>query len=221
MINLRNLLLPLALVATAAQAAPVITISYQNNLGADESVTVEDNGVGDLDLNAGSIAAFNPLTSFALDVMSGSTFGDPAIGTSTILTGPAASGRLEIIYADTGFTGGQTLNMNLDFGGTADNIGTASVTVFLTENNCLFGTVGCVAVELGSIDIDDPDTSFLADLTGDFDPSYGIATVQTYEISTTNPFFVSGDFNLTVPEPGVLGLLGLGALAFGVARRRR
>lgn len=161
---------------------------------------------------SGSVGGFfiNATTALSKPVLHGP---DASIFDLNSINVSGQAGQLQIGITDTGFTGDH--NLSFGIGGTTD--GSISASAYMDLNNIEFGQ----GTLLGSYS-----ASGL---------SFSSNSATTYLSNVTNPFSLtlitsinhqkhgvtSFDAAVSVPEPSVIALFGLGLAGLGVAVRRR
>jgi hypothetical protein len=199
-----------AVAGTPAHAALILKL----DAGGGNVVTITDGGVGDLDSNSGSVSWFGSLGSWIFNFTAG-------LSNSPALNGPAIlnlvsfnassrrGGTLTISLIETGLTNPSGSSMSATTSVTGSTSGTA------TFNSLFNGTsTGAFGPFTGSGF--NGTTTTTVDTTGGFTLTH-IATITHHGAGSTGFSMVT-----SVPEPAVLGLLGLGMLGFTwLARIRR
>lgn len=123
------------------------------------------------------------------------------------------SGTLYIRMTDTDFERGDGAHFLAEFGGTTS--GTVSFQSFLDTSNTAFG-MGTLLSDSGILS-----GAFSGQDSGNalIGGPYSLSIFAT--ITHTGQGATSFDYEVTVPEPGTLALLGIGLLGLGLSRRRR
>lgn len=207
-----------ALAAFATQAAPVLSLTASGS-GGNASIQCADGAACDLNPLAGVVTFIGQVGGFLLNVSTGAGNGSAPIwlmdlnSVNTQIT--SGTNTLVLGFSDTGYTHigdivgswGGTLTTGA---GTITASAYAGTTNTLFENSLLLGTLGPFASSpyAGSFTAASPATG-----------PYSLS--QYITLNTTGAFGYSGDFELKVPEPNALALVGLALVAGAVVRRRR
>jgi hypothetical protein len=203
-----------ALWAPSASAAPSLSFSVDG--GA--AVVCADGDACDSNAAAGVITFIGAVGAYNVNVTTGIGGGvSPTflmdLNSVNLQTGSGAH-SLEILLSDTGFTSiGQVTGA---WGGTLSGLGTVSASAAYSLTNTLFAQT----TSLGSAGpFSGP--AFSTSLSGAAIASSPYSLTQRIFLSSTGPLSYSGDFELQIPEPGTLALLGLALGGLGFSARRR
>lgn len=212
----------LAISAMPAVAAPILRFTS----GAS-SLTITDNGAGDLLGTSGAITFAGSVGDFGLTVTTGLT--KPAIGSAetpeidlnSVSVTSGGAGNLLIEFTETGFTGGAGAWTDFlsQIGGTINNDAGSQLfyTVYVDAANTAFGkTTQVFSGTFGPGAFSDALTA-LADLTSTGAYSITLVANLTHGGAGVSSF----DGFTTVPEPASVALAGMGLMLIGIARRRR
>ena len=222
MFRLTVFLTVIVMMAMSAYATPMLKISSGGatcTLGDGDVAAVcggGGTGSGDILAGAGSVAGSFSVGNFTVNVSTGIT--KPAQGSAafpfmdlnTVNTSTGGGGTLVLEFSETGFTG--TGAANIFWGGTA--AGTATYQVFYDPGNVVF----TATTQLGTSGLQGPG-AYSGTLTGGAaSGTYSLTQRVTYIHQGSG--VSSGDHALSIPEPGILSLLGVGLAGIGLIRRR-
>lgn len=204
---------------TAAQAVPTIRL-YDGTT----TVTVADQGAGDLNAVAGIVTFIGSIGQWIGNVTTG-------VGTP-VLTGPhldlnsvnisnitGASGFIDVLLSDVDFTlgaGAQIAQFLGAIGGTTQGMVTWSL--YIDDGNTLFAPTTLIGSDsaVGPAFADVFSGPTLVD--GTFSMTLAVRIVHGNAPGTITSFDFEGQL---VPEPGTIMLIGAGLLAIVLIRRRR
>lgn len=216
MINFKKLVLSslaagaLALSAIPASASLILTLDD----GAGHVATVSDNGVGDVSSLLGAIVYSGNLGLWSINTAIGADSSIPTLAKINLTSFNAAyagSGvaNLTVSLLDTGLTGPAGLNTpgRTSVGGTTNG----SVSFATYFNGSLVASAGVFNPHSYSKDL----------YFGGVDTSSPFDLLDVISISQNGVGTTQATMETTIPEPATLGLLGLGLLGLGFARRRK
>lgn len=211
-----------ALMAMSAYATPTLKITsgaasctLADGAGSSSCVggaTGSADNVG----AAGAVSGVFTVGNFTINVSTGIT--KPTSGTAafpfmdlnTVNTSSAA-GTLVLEFSETGFTG--TGNTFLRFSGTAAAGGNVTYQVFYDPGNALF----TATTQLGTSG--SQSGAYSGTVTGP-NPTGTYSLTERVTITHIAAGTSSSDNEVTIPEPGILSLLGVGLAGLGIVRRR-
>jgi len=213
--KIRNFFLAAGLFFLAANANATLYLNLDDNAGS--TVTVVDDGAGDdmpitgyLDYTgAVGVWNINSITAFANPII-GDEHYDAIHLDSVNVSGSA--GTLTIMLSQTDLD--RTASLMAGFGGFAG--GDIAFELYADSSNTEFG-LGIKLFDSDSIGSGGFGDNFSTGLT--FVDPYSLTMVVT--ISHTSKTISSFDYDVKIPEPATLSLLGMGLLAFGFATRRK
>lgn len=218
-INWKKGLLPavaaavLAVAPFTANAALIMRATTGGN-----TVTVTDNGVGDLNGATGGIGYFGTLGTWEFTMAMGTSEVNPfAMHLTSSVTGTAGDAPITIMLTQTGLTAGSSpLWFVADGGGSG--AGTASWSTWVDDTNTAFGQGTLVHASNGYSTSWGSETTLLSGL-------YSATIVTTIDYSQLRYYYgwlgSSLDVTVKVPEPASLGLLGLALMGVGAGKFRR
>jgi hypothetical protein len=201
----------------AAYAVP--TLSFSVDGGA--AITCADGAACDINASAGAVTVSQSLgdfyvtTGLSKPILTG---GDPLMDLNTLnvlMSGGAHT--LTIAFSDTGFDiyGGR---LSLEYGGSLSGTGASfQQSAYYDDGNALFGQ-GTLIGTAGS-----GSGAYSGSADGGWSPSgpYSVTEILELKSSGSGLTVFSGDFEVNVPEPGTLALVGLALLGLAAAYRRR
>ena len=209
------LAMALALVtATSTEAAQMLTLT-----SGLTSVTITDNGAGDVNPSVGAITFIGSVGAFnALNVSTGvskpilGSAANPFMDLNSVNISSSGGGTLVIDHFDDGFTG--LTNFSMAIGGVAGLGGAGGALTYSAffnqgAGNVLIDTLGPFSGAFSGTGGGGPTTLTPYSLTQRVTIVHGAGTVGT-------------SFNATlIPEPATLALFGLGLIGVGFATSRR
>lgn len=211
------IMLTLALMTTSANA-----LSIRLTDGGANTVTIGDNGMGDINPAAGAVTYIGAIGAFTTNVSTGLSYpilGSPEypwldLSSIDVTGGSGGTSKLYIYLTDTGFTGAYS-SFAATIGGTTG--GTVKYSTYFDTANTAFAMSTLLTEELyGGPAFSDVNTASALGL----DVPYSLT--QALEITHTGLAATSFDAELTpVPEPGTFLLLGAGFFGLAVYGRRR
>lgn len=201
--------------SSGAQATP--TLSFSVDGGA--AITCADGDACDLNGQTGVVTFSNTLSTFTVNVTTGLSkpllTGNPLMDLNSINLQTALSGihTLEILFSDTSFTSPGLISGAI--GGTLSGLSSIAASAYYSTANTLFGQdklIGALTFGSSSFNGGMPGVNVAA-------PLYSLTEKLVF--TTNGPGLYSGDFDLKIPEPEILSLLGVALLGLGVSSRRR
>jgi len=201
-----------------AHAIPTLSLSADGG----PAIACADGDACDTNSAAGVVGFNQSIGDFAINVTTGLskpmlTGGDPLMDLNTVnvqMWGGAHT--LVIAFSDTGFDlyGGR---ITTQYGGSLSGTGASfEQAAYYDAGNTLFGQ-GTLISAVGS-----SAGPFSGSVDGGWTPNAPYSVTEILTLKTGGGMTVfSGDFEVNVPEPGTLALVGLAMLGLALAHRRR
>jgi len=209
---MNKLALAVALALAAGPASAIATLSLDDGANA---ITVQDQDANDANPMAGIVTVVwtAPNTLWTSTVSIGTTYpadgsaARPYMDLNAVVTSPG-NGALTITFTQDGFLPAEALFLS-DVGGTLNQNSSAQFTA--TADGQPISSIGPFTT--GGAFMGTDTSMFMATTT-----PYAISlqAVITHRGAGTSSF----DYQVQVPEPGTVALLGLGLLGMGFLRRR-
>ena len=202
----------LGLGAVAPVANAVTTLSL-----SDGTVTVlcADGAACDANGTAGAVTFIGSVGVFNLNVTTGLStpfYPDNHMDLNSVNATSATGGTLTVMLSQNGFSGAGTYVSAI--GGTSG--GAVAASAYADASNALFGT----GTALGATQ-NFGTGAFSGSWNGAYAGASPYSLTQIVSITHRGAATTSFDYELKVPEPGTLALLGLGLIGIGASRRRR
>lgn len=205
-------------VMPAVHAVP--TLSLQVDGGS--AYVCADGAACDTNSLAGIVSVNQALGDFVVNMTTGLSKpllvgGDPLMDLNTLNVQVSGAHTLVIMFSDNNFDiyGGV---FKMDYGGALSGAGASfEHSAYYDADNILFAQDTLIG-QVGPLG-----PGGFGGVTGyGFSPDAPYSVTEILTLRTAGGFTTfSGDFEVNVPEPTTLALLGLGLLGFAVARRRR
>lgn len=200
------------LVASNANAILSITISDSSDPMSASAISVTDGGAGDLSSYSGEVGMLASLGAFQTNFVFGA--GDPSIGNvsydeidlGSYNVSSTAGGELWVFLTQTDLTRSPA-QFNINFGGTTD--GKVEYQSYI--NDVLVSDSGALSGGFSGSD---------SGSTKGFGNSY-TWTIVAHITHFTGGSITSFDYNVRIPEPTTLALLGIGLLCIGFISRKK
>jgi PEP-CTERM motif len=224
-----SVLIVLALTVAWGRADGALQLTVSSSAG---SLSFADGGAGDTSSTAGILSVSYTLGYWVFSstvVASSPVIGSPTqalIDLASLNISSYASGTLEITATDTGYTLPSTGLISLSglLGGLTT--GTVSYKSYIDTNNTPFGTEQLIGEVTGG----GGGGGSLSGFAGTVDSSIAYTSPSPFSMTTQVTITHGGGGGFTsfnaigaavVPEPGVLGLMGLGLALLGIASLRQ
>ena len=221
----------LASIGTPAAANP--TTDQMQLTSGSTTITITDNGPGDLNPISGTIAYSNPdLNGWEINftAFTAGTSNSPNLSpfglnltslTANCTGGPCSDSGLAIAYSDINFAvpidaGGFATT----YSGTITGGGTTSQSAYFDNSNTIFGTTDLIGT-VGPLGAPSGNGAVTGGAVAAV-PDYALTLVQTFTDTNGGPVSFSVDPDITaVPEPGTLAIFGTALGSLAVIRRRK
>jgi hypothetical protein len=207
-------------VALSAGPSEALLVHLSTNGGAD-TVTVADQGVGDINPTVGAVTFSGALGDFIVNVTTGlskpllGTADSPWIDLNSVNVTNLGFGleTMLVSVTDTGFTTTGPLTLVSSIGGTQSGPA-LTLQTFLDAGNIPFGT----ATALGSLTF--TTTPFSGSVVANLIATAPFSLTETVSFSLPGLSVTTFDAEVRVPQPGTLGTLGAGLLLLAFLGRR-
>lgn len=189
------------------------------------TVTVGDNLAGDFNPAANAVLAFGTVGAWTVNVASALSKGVGfELDITTQQTSSASAGTLTIEVSDTGFgasAGAVTFLMNGAYTLPGSG-GSVTYSAYQSNSDALFATDNLIGTIAGTVLSGASNTAVSGTASGTIlGLTSPFSLTQVVTVTHNAAGTSSGDSELRVPEPGTLGLLGVGLMLLGFVGRFR
>lgn len=212
-----------ALLALGMQSAMAVPVSLYMSDGST-TFTCADGDACDTNPNTGAVVYSGTFGDWSLVVNAFVTA--PALGTADHATAhmtasgsSTAAGTLTLLASATDYTGllaGSTAPMGGHVGGSAGAGASVDTGVYLNDSNALFATDSLLGAAVGSVG---PFSYSFGSVVSPVTAPFSITSLAVFNHTQA----AASSVDITIPEPSVIALIGVGLLAVGLvgfSRRR-